>query len=417
MIAIRCAKCGSSFQVEDDYLGKDVQCPCGYVFAVQAPRKTMLAGEPRDGKTSLQAPPFPENAAEPADGPRWFVRRNQEKFGPYAVAQLQQFIASRELVPADYVWKDGMTGWKEAGSVEEIFPKRAPPASSSRSRLLSALHAYHQLTTGRLFDRFLNRMRTLISERFLEASFRFLRACGNYGLTAAMLIGLGYSVLFAVRTDRLSLVLLGAGGVLALAVLQYTALRIGSALDVLVQSTRHALASNAFLDCFALLNLALGIFGFLALTLFALREGGAVPFAQGLAALIVCTYVAGLSLNPGTLNLHFSPVVTAGEEALGLLAFFLKLFLRLIPLCYGIGIAIGTLGLLGACLFAITGDPAAPTTWALGTNSLILIAGSAALPFAGYLTFILCYLTVDLIRALLTLPEKTGGVLARKRDE
>jgi hypothetical protein len=61
-----------------------------------------------------------------ATGNAWFYTRQGEQTGPVTFAELQQKARGGQLNPRlDMVWTQGMTDWKTAGEIEDLFEKRA----------------------------------------------------------------------------------------------------------------------------------------------------------------------------------------------------------------------------------------------------------------------------------------------------
>jgi hypothetical protein len=114
-----------------------------------------------------------------------------------------------------------------------------------------------------------------------------------------------------------------------------------------------------------------------------------------------------LCLNPSLLNINILPASTAGEEAIGVLTFVMKTLLRLVPIAFGVGVIVGDFQILAAIIrllrnaeFSIIG--ASSSAW--------LVLGSAALPLIGYVLFVLNYLVLDVVRAILAIPAKLDVV-------
>jgi uncharacterized RDD family membrane protein YckC len=59
----------------------------------------------------------------------WLYVKQGKQFGPLTLEELRALAASGGLDRADLVWKQGMTTWTQAGSVEGIFPADPAPAS------------------------------------------------------------------------------------------------------------------------------------------------------------------------------------------------------------------------------------------------------------------------------------------------
>lgn len=56
----------------------------------------------------------------------WFYTRQGEQLGPVSFAELQEKARAGELNPRlDMAWTQGMTDWKPAGEIEDLFEKRA----------------------------------------------------------------------------------------------------------------------------------------------------------------------------------------------------------------------------------------------------------------------------------------------------
>jgi hypothetical protein len=75
------------------------------------------------------------NAAALSSAPgtlQFTVAANGQQFGPFTVEQLSQFAVQGAFNAQCLVWRQGMAGWQEAGSVPELarlFPvSAAPPA-------------------------------------------------------------------------------------------------------------------------------------------------------------------------------------------------------------------------------------------------------------------------------------------------
>jgi len=58
------------------------------------------------------------------------VAVNGQTTGPFNMDQLKQMVQSGQLTNKSMVWKNGMAGWVEAGTVQELavlFAPGAPP--------------------------------------------------------------------------------------------------------------------------------------------------------------------------------------------------------------------------------------------------------------------------------------------------
>jgi hypothetical protein len=226
---------------------------------------------------------------------------------------------------------------------------------------------------------------------------------GNYALIVAAALGLIYGVVGAFKWDQLSPALMGLVWIPCVGVAQFVACKFSSTSRGLIHSSGSQLSSSAFLACLALVSLLLGVIALVGFSYSAIRMDSLSSFGLGLVAFALCVLVAWLCLNPALLNIRILPASTAGEEAIGVLTFVLKALLRLVPIAFGVGVIVGDFQILAAIirLFRDTEysmEGASPAAW--------LVMGSAALPLVGYVLFVIHYLMLDVIRAILAIPEK-----------
>lgn len=192
-----------------------------------------------------------------------------------------------------------------------------------------------------------------------------------------------------------------------LGVAQYAAFKFSSTSRGLIRSSGSQLSSSAFLACLAIWSLLLGVVALAGCTYTAVRMDSLSSFGLGIVVFVVCELVVWLCLNPALLNIAILPASTAGEEAIGVLTFTMKALLRLIPIAFGIGVIVGDFEILAAIVrlfrdeeYSIAG--ASLSAW--------VVLGSAALPLIGYVLFVLNYLVVDMIRAILVIPGKLDAI-------
>ena len=234
------------------------------------------------------------------------------------------------------------------------------------------------------------------------------------------------SMLGVLRKDPY-LVLDGLGFVLMAATLQYAAARSLGALDRLNRSTPGRVPSAAFLDCFGLLNMAGGLVILVWLALEAVRTEQYFTIVPAIAAFIVCQYSAVVAFNPDAIHLTIAPEASAGEEAVGIVSFLLKVMARQAAVVFGVGVAWGMVLVCHAYylmlrppdswlreevrLLCAQADalailakyqPAFDMAW----HAAELILWSAAVPLLCYCVFLINQLSLELARAVLALPGK-----------
>lgn len=257
-------------------------------------------------------------------------------------------------------------------------------------------------STVRMFDYLLSFVRNHLSTDFFLASSNVASRIGRVTLYIAALIGfLGGSV-YAIKHNSFEVFGTGLGWVLACLVVHYIATKFLPVGDLLVKSAPSNLSSRAFLECFGLLNFLLGILGFLGWTVIAIRAESIEYFYYALATLVVCEYIVCLCLNPKLLTIEIEESTSAGEEAIGILAFLIKGLVRLVPIAFGVGIVVGTLLLFVAFIQTFGDNPL--MAYANGTFAGASVLNAALLPFLSYVFFVLSYLIIDVIRSILSIP-------------
>jgi len=400
----------------------------------------------------------------------WFYAHSDRQAGPIPSVELKHLADAGELLPDDLVWHEGMEQWVAARNVKGLFEASLPKAADTPSKAAApfadavqpvspipatapgllpepgrtALDRSRPRFDRHAFDILLDALRAQFTAPFVDSTTKIFVTCGHYCLYLAMLASFGVALTLAVKTGLLDPFLHGAVWVLALAVLQYAAGRFCGALDRLTRTTAGSVSTTVFLDSFALVNVVAGLAVLLGSAVLAVRSDAYSLILAGLVLFIVCEYLAVVSLNPETLGISVvSEAATQrvpGEEAIGVLSFLLKAALRLSPVAYGAGVVCGTLWLLSACYLLLmppegrdavmaflgaerlagleTGvDPASTPKmleiWpaqVTASTATRWILGFAALPFLGYVFFLLFHLPLDVIRAVLSVPGRLDAL-------
>lgn len=238
--------------------------------------------------------------------------------------------------------------------------------------------------------------RNTFSAETFSSLGRFLVRAGHAGLLASILLSVAFGVSAAVKLSNWIYLLFGLGVALVLWVLQFTADRFLNAGDGLVAASPTKLRSSAFLDCACLLAEAAGI---LVFVLFAMLARGMQQWGLlliGLAGWGLADAVAYVSMHPVLLNIDTSEDVSPAEEAIGILSFFAKAAVRIVPIAYGVGAVLGAVGLLCG-IVSVLSDGLVLTAMA----SIRLVAFCSLLPLLSYVFFAFYRLAIDLMRAVL----------------
>jgi hypothetical protein len=376
----------------------------------------------------------------------WFYAQGDQQLGPVSASDLKQLAASGTLQPADLVWREGMADWAEAQNIKGLFdadaripPVAAPPAAKPatapgipgevpsappqmprgdedatplgrtrrrEARLQAARHP---------FDMLLQTIRDQCTARLIDSAARMCVLVGHFGLYAAMIVCLIFAIIQGVKANSLNTLLMGLVAVLIIAVLQYVAARFCGALGRLNRATSAVISSTAFPDCFALLAIAAGLATMIAMVVVAIQGEAYSLILLGLLAFIVYEYLAIVSLCPEALNISVASQARAGEEAIGVISFLIKVNLQLVPVMFATGVIYGTLRIVVGC-YQIFSEAGSPLPLATATAGAVMVLQSAALPILAYLLFLLYYLAVDVVRAILIVPGKLDKLAEEKES-
>lgn len=249
-------------------------------------------------------------------------------------------------------------------------------------------------------------LKRLFTEKLLAKSMAGSKALGKYGLAAAAVLGLLLSLVMAVRANSFIAFLIGVGWVLVVIVAMYVAGRFIDAGEKLIESTSSQLSSTAFLDCFGFLAAIVGTVGFVLLTVLAVQRKSESYFYVGVALLVASVFFAAVAFNPKSVNIAIIKESSAGHEAVGVIAFFLKGALKLIPVVFGVGVVVSAVIMVikGIGLFGADWRVAAAWSGVVQFGTMAFLFALA--PFLGFLLFILSYLGLDVIQSILSVPGK-----------
>jgi hypothetical protein len=382
----------------------------------------------------------------------WYYARGNKQMGPVSSTELKRLSSAGELRREDLVWREGMAEWTLARNVRGLFEDENKAAAAVAEAMAAhaagipstigqaaatapttSVASRARRTPGRhLFETLLDWLRAEFDAAFLEKTEKFFRACGWYGLLAAMFLVAVYATIMAVKTHSLAVIPWDLAVLLVLAVLQYAAGKFCDVLEQLNRTTSSTLSSTAYPDFCALLSLAIGLAFLIGSPLMAVSlamhlavgaaptvVAGVVGFLFGLVLFLVFCYSAIVAVNLGALNISIVPEVRAGEEAIGVSAFVLKALLRLVPVSFGASVIAGVLAMGYACYLAATatedlGRLLFPTIAGYAQWTVI---GFAALPVAAYLAFVFYCLMIEVCRAFLILPGKIDKLAAKDEEK
>jgi len=232
---------------------------------------------------------------------------------------------------------------------------------------------------------------------------------GHWALLLIALLGLLIQLVAATQFGG-GEILWGIGWLVALPLLQYVAIQFMDATRSMVTANTTNLSSDAFLRCFALVALVAALVSLITAFVQGVELASFRVFLSGLDITALCIAVAWLALNPSLLGIRVSSQSTASEEAIGVLSFFMKSLVRIVPIFYGVTMIVvfvlGVVLLLGM-IGADSAGIAVAVTRAQFAVPVVITAVLA--PLAAYVAFALYFLVIDMMRGLLTIPRAVAS--------
>ena len=258
-------------------------------------------------------------------------------------------------------------------------------------------------------DKFLDWARAALPPEMFDTLSNWCRRYGHAGLLVSSGVSLLFWIIAAIRMRNGSYVLYSIACPALFIILQYSAVKFMNAGESLIKSSPSRLASRSFLDCLALFMEIGGIIIFFKFV----ADYRWSSFFVGIGIWFLCDAVVFIALHPSLANIKISKQATAGEEAIGILSFFAKDIIKIAPMAFGIGSILGCLALIVATFSLIFSANA----FEGGKQALILIISCGCLPFASYVIFEIYHLTIDVLRAILVIPEKLDDLSGSSRGK
>lgn len=249
----------------------------------------------------------------------------------------------------------------------------------------------------------------LLKARHFDDGVDRLTTAGHWALLLLAVLGLVIEGIAAMAGQG-SAILWGVGWLLALPLLQYTAVQFLGVTRDLVRSNRTQLGSEAFLRCYALVALVAAILILVCALVWSIDAGSIQILLFGLAFTALSVATAWLALNPELLSISVNRQSGAGEEALGILSFFVKTGVRLVPIFYGVTLVVGAIQAV-IVLLGMIGDSQAELLAAVNRAELSapILLWAVLSPFLAYLAFVFYFLAIDLMRGILSIPGAMAG--------
>lgn len=353
----------------------------------------------------------------------WYYEDNGQRQGPVSPAMLKKLADSGQIRPETRVWRPGMAQWAEARAIRGLFPggqpaAPAPTAAPARPAAPSAAspagRAHFRFGHGRHpLDLAIDHARNACPANLATTLSRSAGQVGIYVLYAAAGLVPVVGLLISTRTGALRPLAVSIAIGVCLVALQYVGARLLGACEAAIQANKSVLPSLAIPDCtfvLCIVGTGLGVIGLIGA---AIAGGVLNPVFGALALLVVGGFTALVVIEPAGINVGVDPECGAGQEAVGVLTFLVKVLLRGAPIAFAAAVTFATCGLVSLGLEILRASEGQEvlviaTVRALVTATTLFAA--AAIPVCAYVLLLFYYLTLDVLSAIVSIPRKLDAI-------
>tara|TARA_Y100000588_G_scaffold376994_1_gene455473 strand:+ start:711 stop:1829 length:1119 start_codon:yes stop_codon:yes gene_type:complete len=361
------------------------------------------------------------------------VNKNNEQLGPFSVDEVNKKLASGEFATSNKGWMKGMSDWKplsdsafftegvrvpasddgppeisEADKLKQRGKEAVSGAVDGANKMVanikSAKDVRDFLPYLKLVDGFLRLIKNLVNFKVLDQCDEAARKIGFLASAGGALVMLAVGIILSIKVKEAEPALFSLLILPGVALAQYIALKFLGAGRTLIEKSPGEISSQAFLECLGLILTLLAI-GFFCLGVYiSIESSEFLPIASGLGVALIFLYSAGAALNLESVNITLKDDTSIGDEAIGLFAFCMKLFMRLVPFTFGV-IAGVAFVLMSYSLIRLIGADGFEQFYYQNAiwKSFFCMLGVMLLPFLAYVGFVFSYMTIDLWRATLCL--------------
>ena len=338
-----------------------------------------------------------------------YLDSNNQPAGPASLEEIRTLSRSGAIPSDPLVKPEGSADWRPLSA--PVLPP-PPPASPHRSWPAGTM-------MGDFVASLLDRIARWLNPAFVERSLAFARDTGQFAVLVGGALTLLYAIYAAIKFNSFALFLTGLGLVAALAVAQFAATRFLNAAVRTIANTPSRIGSPAFLECAGLLILLGAAGSLLGGLVTSIQVTSIIPLLPAVFFTATLVYFGAIALHPKLVNVEPGDG-TAGEEAIGLLSFFCKTGLKLVPLFFLLLAVGGDLAIIAS--FFSSGQAFASSIgsvlqtvplpmgvpYGLTGSAVVLVA--CLLPLVAYFIFLLQYLLLDVLRAVLCVPAKLDAL-------
>ncbi len=255
-------------------------------------------------------------------------------------------------------------------------------------------------------ETFLNSIKKTLSKDIFEFLKKWSITTGDYGLYVGAVVVVIIGVIASIRLETIKVFLYSIGFGISFIIIQYIAVRFNEINEKLILKNETYMLSSGFTDAMGIFSIIAGVGYFFVYFYIAIKLPEFTPFLEGVAIFVVFILISMVSFNPSLVSIKSVKSNSAGEEAIGIISFFIKLSLKLVPFIYGIGVLLYILLLLIHSKDIFGSSFRMAIAWENIHNDMVFLFVLGISPFIAYVSFVFNFLIVDIVKAILLIPQK-----------
>ncbi|HZP59156.1 MAG TPA: DUF4339 domain-containing protein [Opitutaceae bacterium] len=334
----------------------------------------------------------------------YYLDENRKPVGPLPLEEIRRKTGTGEISTLTLVAAEGGSQWQ--------------PLAAAGSAAGIGVQVDNLLANG--VAAALRTARSIFNPNFITSTLEIERHVGQYAIIVSGVLGAVYTIYAAVKEG--SFVYIGSG-VLTLIVLAcalFITQRFFGANEALIAKNPSRISSQVLPESAGLLALLAAVATVIGAVVVCCSFSRWQPLEEAVPLAAFWVYLGAVALNPGAVNVEVASC-TGGEETIGLVSFFLKALLKILPLWFCVVAVLGAVGV--ALSFFSFGEewadliphgfiplPPGATPPGAGFQALASIISACFWPALGYVGFIACSLPLDLWRSILLVPQKLDGL-------
>jgi len=262
-----------------------------------------------------------------------------------------------------------------------------------------------------LLENFIGLMRKILSVNLFNFLKKWILLIGQWSFYFASGTALLLGIIGAIRIKSSNVFFTALAFSIGFFVVQYIGNKFLNAGDILIEENPTAMSSAAFLDSFSLLAIIGGAGILLFHLYFAIKYLSFSRFLFGIVGFVILWFMAFILMNPKEISVNIIKKTTAGQEAIGIITLFIKAIMKIIPIAFGVGLIYGTVSMFIHMFGLFKADSIFAWLKILADMNHVCFAG--LLPLFAYLVFLISFLFIDIIRAVLSVPEKLEKLIKK----